>query len=185
MRKIILPIVICLAVVASVSAGTYKAYVTMKIDPVVGNTNVAELAFAPGGGTVSPDFVQTDPGNPMQVIMEFGNVQPNSQYLYEETLKITNNKPYAVQLKVSAVTWPMTAAQGNLEIWHGGCANNLYAWMYSSQFGGVQPGTINLTAAGTPGDHDYISFFLQTNYGCPAGTYNGTVTFYAWVWQAP
>jgi hypothetical protein len=184
-RKIILPLLISLAVVASMTAGTYKAYVTMKVDPVVGNTSVAELAFAPGNGNVSSDFITTDPGNPMQIIFNFGDVQPNSQYLYEETLKITNNKPYAVQLKVSAVTWPMSSSQGNLEIWHGGCVYNAYAWMYSSKYGGVQPGTINLAAHGTAGDTDYISFFLATDYTCPAGSYNGTVTFYAWVWEAP
>jgi hypothetical protein len=184
-RKIILPIVICLAVVASMTAGTYKAYVTMKVDPVVGNTSGAELAFAPGNGSVSSDFITTDPSNSMQIIFNFQNVQPNSQYYYEETLKITNNKPYAVQLKVSAVTWPMSPSQGNLEIWHGGCSCNSYAWMYSSKYGGVQPGTITLGASGGGCDTDYISFFLATDYTCPAGTYNGTVTFYAWVWQAP
>jgi hypothetical protein len=182
-RKIILPLVICLALVASVSAGTYKAYVTMKIDPVVGPTSVAELAFAPGSGTVSADFVKTDPGNSMQVIMHFGKVQPNSKYYYEETLKVTNNKPYTVQLKVSNVSGTITNLD-NFEIWHGGCGLNPWANFYMSKYGGVvNTGSCTITLPANTSD--YISFMLSTDYDDPAGTYNGTVTFYAWVWQAP
>lgn len=182
-RKIILPLVICLAVVASIGAGTYKADVTMNMDPIVGPTGGAELAFAPGGGTVSPDFVRTDPNNSMQVIMHFGNVQPNSMYMYEETLKVTNNQPYAVQLKVSNVSGTITNLD-NLEIWHGGCGINPWANFYMSKYGGVvNTGSCTITLPANTSD--YISFMLSTDYFDPAGSRTGTVTFYAWRYEAP
>ena len=183
-RKILLPLIISLAVVASVSAGMYQANVTMKIDPVVGSTSGAELAFAPGSGTVSPNFIQTDPNNSLQIIMHFGNVQPNSIYQYHEVLKVTNNKPYDVELKVSAVSGNITTLD-NLEIWHGGCSCNPWAWMYSSKYGGVQTGKIILKANGTACDHDYINFYLSTAYTDPGGNYTGTVTFQAYKYQSP
>lgn len=185
MRKVILPLIVCLALVASIGAGTYKAYVTMKIDPVVGPTAGAELAFAPGSGLVSPDFVRTDPNNSMQVIMAFGDVQPNSTYEYHECLKVTNNKPYDVELKVWAVTGNITTLD-NLEIWHTGCSCNPYEWMYSSKYGGVKPAKIILKASGDGGgcDTDYISFHLNTDYNDSGGTYTGTVTFRAFRWEA-
>jgi len=186
-RKIFLPLIISLAVVASVSAGMYQANVTMKIDPVVGATGGSELAFAPGSGGasgVSGNFITTDPNNALQIIVDFGQVQPNSIYQYHEVLKVTNNKPYDVELKVSAVSGNITTLD-NLEIWHGGCSCNTWQWMYASKYGGVQPGKIILKAHGDACDHDYISFFLSTAYTDPGGNYTGTVTFQAYKYQSP
>ena len=184
-RKIILPIVICLAVVATMTAGTYKAYVTMKVDPVVGSTSVAELAFAPGTGQVAPNFIVPDSGQSLQVMLDFGQVQPNSNYKYEECLKVTNNKPYSVDLYVDNVSGNILSLLPNaqLEIWG---SDSPWPWMWenipgsSTRYPATASNFYTIPAYGTT----YISFRLTTSYYATGGTYTGTVTFYAWRWQS-
>jgi hypothetical protein len=105
-RKILLPLIISLAVVASVSAGTYTAQVTMNVDPNVTNTSAAELAFESLGGAVDNDFIVTygTGGGANQVKFDFGNVQPDSVYSYMNVLYVTNMKPYRVKLRVSDIS---------------------------------------------------------------------------------
>jgi len=105
-RKIFLPLIISLAVVASVSAAGYTALVTMDIDPIVGDTSAAELAFQSVGGAVADNFIVTydTGGGANQVKFVFGNVQPDSVYSYMDVLYVTNMKPYRVKLAVSDVS---------------------------------------------------------------------------------
>ena len=147
--------------------------------------SVAELAFAPGTGQVAPNFIVPDSGQSLQVMLDFGQVQPNSNYKYEECLKVTNNKPYSVDLYVDNVSGNILSLLPNaqLEIWG---SDSPWPWMWenipgsSTRYPATASNFYTIPAYGTT----YISFRLTTSYYATGGTYTGTVTFYAWRWQS-
>jgi hypothetical protein len=177
-KKVIFPLVVALALVASVSAGAYTAAFTMDIDPVVESTSGAELAFAAASGSVGNNFIQ--PGNnPLQVKMVFGQVQPDSEYRYEECLKVTNNKPYDVGLAVASVSIPEPLfSYCDFQIWEAD-----YPWktQYESWGGTVQPWTHTFHLGA--GQSTYLSFRLRMHGTAAAGTFIGTTTFKAEKWE--
>jgi hypothetical protein len=102
MRKVIFPLVIVLALVTSVGAASYVAQVGNEGVSAVDDTQDAELALAPAANLIATDLVELT-GDPDIITVNFRNIQRNSLYRYENVLKITNNKPYAIQLKVKDV----------------------------------------------------------------------------------
>lgn len=197
MRKVIFPLVIALALVASMSAAAYTAQVTMDIDPVVGATGGAELAFASAGGAVADDFVvgYDTGGGAYQVKFDFGNVQPDSTYIYWNCLEIINNKPFPVEVTipqhVSGDLYDNLLAPGYATLsvlrtpnsgWGPPCD-----YMYDSDY---TPGAWHSNAVtklreygmiGNPYNRyrQFIPMRLVTDHTAPAGTYTGTITFKA------
>jgi hypothetical protein len=154
-RKILLPLIISLAVVASVSAGTYTAQVTMNVDPTVTSTSAAELAFESVGGAVDNDFIVTADtgGGANQITFDFSNVQPDSVYSYMNVLYVTNMKPYRVKLRVSDVSGDIKTLLDSKQ-----AVLTLYG-RYSGHPENVPPGVI-LPSCGTRG-----SMYNEYAYG--------------------
>lgn len=173
-RKIILPLVLVLALVASVGAFSgYVAEVSMDADPTVSSTTEAELAVARNS---SPDVVSSDvieyTGTPAVVEAKFKKVQRNSEYNYYWVLKITNKKPYDVCLDVMSVTdslndthdfdfriWATpTETQDRLcQLWGNGAPVSSYCLADDSSC--------------------YISFIIDTGDNPSYTNYHGTITF--------
>lgn len=185
MRKVILPLVIALALVASLGAtASYYARVDMEVDPEVGSTTLAELAFDTGEDAVADEFVIVT-GNPAVVSVDYGDIQADSNYNYYWVVEVTNNKPYDVCLRVKS-------ADGQLDDTNDGVG--FQVWMTDDR------GTTNLTliydeeGIDTPvtwfcipdGETVYMSFevmtssYQGTNLGSlSAGSYQGTFQFEA------
>jgi hypothetical protein len=191
-RKIILPIVICLAVVASMGAASaYTARVSINADPLVDSTTVAELAVLYTQSDPIAEDVLSYTGSPYVVKVELQTVQRDSEYIYEKVLQVQNNKDYGVWLCVENVS-------GNLGAWYapgsyGQPANNNFNFKimgHSSTTGwqcfwvdghGGPPtpsggyGWVWLNA----GETADVSFYVQAGPATTGGTYSGNITFKA------
>ena len=180
-RKILLPIIICLAVVGSVAAATsYTARVDVEADPTVGHTKNAELAIYYDKSDPIAEDVLNYTGSPKVVEVKLKKVQRNSEYIYRRVLKITNNKLYDIWLRCENVSsnlgdWEAdfnftmvghsTAAPGDQCLWtdgHGGDSTSPPAW-----------GVIKIPAGATA----YVSFEVETGNAPDHTSYTGTITF--------
>jgi hypothetical protein len=191
-RKILLPIVICLAVVASMGAASaYTARVSINADPTVGSTIAAELAVWYNTSNPIAEDVLSYTGSPDVVKVELQTVQRDSEYIYESVLQVTNQKDYGVWLCVENVS-------GNLGQWYGAGGTNYgdaaknfdfkimghssttgWQCFWTNGHGGSPTegswGWVWLTAHETAD----VSFYVWAGNGAAAGDYNGTITFKA------
>lgn len=187
MKKLILPLIMIMVLVASVGGSSYVATVSMKIDPEVGPTQEAELAFASAGDDIADDFVVVPVDDPLVVKFDFGKVQPKSKYQYNQVLAVTNGKPYEVTLSIESVSdgdsGNLVTELLNMDYAELAISKSDISWetsnlMYDSTDGLAQA-TIILSGHGTANDTAYISFRLITNSDAPEDTFTGEVTFKA------
>lgn len=192
MKRFIFPLVIVVALVASLGAtASYIARVDMDVDPVVGHSWEGELAFAESSGFVADEFVKRIAefiGGPETIYTKYRNIQADSNYCYFWVVDVTNNKPYGVCFRVKS-------ADGELDDLNDGVG--FQVWMTSDK------GTNNLTCiydeegidSGTypvswyyigPNETHYMSFEVMTSTwqghdlgALSPGTYEGTLEFEA------
>lgn len=191
MRKIILPLIICLALVASIGAAAYTARVSIWADPKVVHTKNAELAVYFDKCDQIANDVLNYVGNPKVVEVKLRKVQRDSEYIYKEVLQVKNNKSYNVYLCVENVS-------GTLGAWYapgsyGQPANDNFNFkiMGHSTTTGWQclwvdghGGPSSHTAGWgwllvQPGEAADISFYVQAGPKTAGGDYDGTITFKA------
>jgi hypothetical protein len=191
MKKVIFLVVTCLALIATVGAATYTARVGISATSNVGHTQNAELAvFFDKGDPIANDILNYT-GDPKVVKVNFKKIQRNSEYIYQDVLKITNNKDYYVWLCVESVS-------GNLGAWYAGGsygqpANNKFNFkimghssttgdqcFYVDGHGGpAWPNTSYGWVKVNPGETALVSFYLKSGDLTAGGDYNGTITFKA------
>ena len=190
-RKILLPILICLAVVGSVAAATaYTARVSIDADPDVGHTKNAELAvFFDKTNPIANDVLNYT-GSPKVVEVKLKKVQRDSEYIYKEVLKVQNNKPYNVWLTVEDVStnlgdWYAPGSYGqpgndkfNFKIMAKSTTTGWQCFWVDGHGGSSTVGSWGWILL-TPGETVPISFYVQAGSNTVGGSYTGMITFKA------
>ena len=178
MRKLVLPLVIMLALLATVSGAQYMARVDMTVDPIEGHTYDSELALSIPSNPIAQDFLSyvAGAGQGDVVLADFKTVQRSSEYFYKQVLYITNNKPYDVTLKVSSVdiVTDGSGASGQFTFQIMG-QPPVYLISLDSDGTPSMQNTIAIPAGGT----HTIGFRLTTTDTCEAQTVVFTVHFVA------
>lgn len=190
MRKVILPLVIALALVASVAGANYVAQVDMEADPNVVGTQAAELAFSFNtSDPVANDVLSWDYGSPRVIEADFGDVQRNSEYDYYWAMQVTNNKPYDVCLMVKDVTGNLGASGDDFELRIWANETDRAEFKYCSAGGEYselwRDFERRASAEWCPcyclpaGKSCWISFVVETLNNPTHTNYSGTITFKA------
>ena len=180
LRKIAFPLLVVLALFSTVAAASYYGLVTSKVNTSVTGTGIADLAFAPADDAVGHAFVQTDPGQPLQVQLNFGNVQPNSIYNWSQVLKITNNEAFPVSVLIDgdyshAITGDFKTMLSNYGVMFTATMST-GSYYYQVANGGqvFVMGTTTLA----PGASTFVTFQLTTPYDFPGpGVFGGWIRF--------